>query len=545
MEPIMKIEDELDTLIRARYSLLWIESHEEGRVQYMLRNIALDQHKTLYLWTLTKGLMEIEFNPEDQDMDVVKITQDTEDPIKALVKVEQMKKSQGSNGNIVVLKDFHNVLFRDVNSGATDPLVNRKLRDLGFSLKASVTTVVIVSPTAIIPSELQKYINVVSMPLPGKDELNLVLENILTSSEETAPDKVKKEIKRLRKELNNGFRDKILEAAKGLTLEEAENVLSKSLVAKNTLDINIIIAEKKQIVKKSGILEFFESLADMQDIGGLDNLKEWLLERKQSFTKEARDFGIKKPKGVFLTGLPGTGKSLSAKATAKLFEMPLLRFDVSKIFSSLVGSSEQNMTLALKTASAVSPAILWIDEVEKALAGVQSSGQLDSGVTARIFGQLLTWMQEHNNDEEPIFMVVTCNDPQGMKPEFIRRFDETFFVDLPTPKEREEILKIHLTKIKRDPEKFNLCSAAIDTDGYSGSEIENVVQDALHIAFKEKEEINDDHLHRAAKNRKPLSEKRQLEIENLRKWGSENGNPASKQSANQAQSKRQLDYKDA
>lgn len=505
----MNVIEELDTLIRARYAIIWIESPEETRVIGLCKNIAKNQDKKLYTWSLTQGLIGIDLSQQNAEMG--KPIEGTQDPIAAMSKIPELDEKA-----IIILKDFHRVI--------EDNMVCRGMRDLSESLKASKKTLIVISPVTQIPIELQKSITVISMPLPNTEDLEIVLNNTINRAEDNAPEKVKEKIKKAKKEMKNGLKDQVLNAAKGLTLDEAENVFSKSLIAKSTIEITTIIGEKEQIIKKSGILEFFGDVRNLLDIGGYENVKMWIQKRKKAFTSKAKDFGLRTPRGIFFTGAPGTGKSLLSKAIAGYFEMPLLRFDVSKIFSGIVGSSEQNMNQALKMAEAVAPCILWIDEVEKAMAGVGSSGQLDSGVTARVFGTLLTWMQEH---KEPVFVVVTSNNPLTLPPEFMRRFDEVFFIDLPTEKERADIFKIHLSKLKRDPANFDISKAAICSEGYSGAEIENSLMSAMYDAYDSDTELDDSYIYAAIKRFKPLSEKRKDEIEKMREWGLKNAINAS------------------
>jgi SpoVK/Ycf46/Vps4 family AAA+-type ATPase len=264
----------------------------------------------------------------------------------------------------------------------------------------------------------------------------------------------------------------------------------------------------------------------MEDIGGLENLKSWLMRRKKAFSREAREFGLRPPKGILMVGAPGTGKSLTAKATAKLFGMPLLKLDMSKVFGSLVGESEKNMAEALKIAESIAPCILFVDEIEKAFAGISSSGETDSGVTARVIGQLLTWMQER---QKPVFVVATCNDPFKLPPEMTRagRFDDIFHVDLPSRSEREEIFRIHLNKIGRDPGNFDISEFARLTEGYSGAEIEQIITEALYRAFDEGLELDNQHIIEEIQGYMPLSKKRKDEIERIRKWAEIYCKPAS------------------
>ena len=519
------ITETLDTLIRARYSLIYIESSEETRAIKICRAVAVSQGKALFTWSLTQGIIEVDMSQNNND--IGKVLPDTQEPVTALMKINELGKAA-----IVVLKDFHRVI--------DDSMVCRATRDLAAKLRESSTTVIMVSPVMKIPIELQKSITVVDLPLPNIEEIAEVLENILDTTQENAPKSVKKQLIESRKELKNGLREQALNTAKGLTLEEADNVFAKSLIQDKAIVVKTIGAEKEQIIKKTGILEYFNTTINIDDIGGLENLKTWIKKRKKAFSLKAKEFKLRTPRGVFLTGIPGGGKSLAAKAISGYFEMPLLRLDVSKIFSGVVGSSEQNVTQALKTASAVAPCVLWIDEVEKALAGAGSSGNLDSGVTARVFGQLLTWMQEHI---DPVFLVVTCNNPLTLPPEFMRRFDEIFFVDLPTLEEREEIFKIHLMKVGRDPAAFKIEYAANNSEGYSGSEIEKAIMSAMYDAFDNGQEVDDTHIHSAIKKLIPLSTQREEEINKMRDWGLKNAiNASKKEQAKDPGTKRVLEF---
>lgn len=504
------IENQLSILINARYPILWVESYEEQRAIHILHGIATQPEtlKPLWIWSSTSGICDVEGK---------QVAENSEDPLNALQRIHEAKQPV-----LAVLKDLHRYIEND--------MVCRKLRDLHENLKATQKTVVILAPVIRIPTELQKSITVVSLPLPNREDLSHVLESVLNGLEDMAMkgnEKAKNTLQKIQEQLSeNGTRETLLSAGLGLTLDEFEDVLTKSIVETHNLDTSVIVAEKEQIIRKSGILEFYTSLAEMQDVGGLQVLKDWITKRRQAFSKKAQEFGLKIPKGVFLAGAPGTGKSLTAKVLAKYMQMPLLRLDVSRIFASHVGESEQNVSNALKMADAVSPAILWVDEVEKAFAGVQSSGSLDSGVTARVFGTFLTWMQEH---QTPVFVVSTCNNPTAIPPEFMRagRFDEVFYVDLPSEDERREIFEIHLKKVHRNPADFDIASFASASDGFSGAEIEAVIQDALHKAFFAGRELTSEDINEAVDKSVPLSKKRKPEMDALRKWGDTNAVNAS------------------
>jgi SpoVK/Ycf46/Vps4 family AAA+-type ATPase len=313
---------------------------------------------------------------------------------------------------------------------------------------------------------------------------------------------------------------------------EAENVFAKSLVEKHAFDVDVILSEKEQIIRKSGILEYYPFSEHIGDVGGLDLLKDWMEKRTVAFTEKARAFGLPSPRGVLLLGVQGCGKSLSAKAIGSLWRLPLLRLDVGRIFAGIVGSSEENMRKAIRVAESVAPCILWLDELEKGFSGTQSSGMSDGGTTSRVFGTFLTWMQDK---QAPAFVVATSNDVTALPPELLRkgRFDEIFFIDLPAKEERKQIFTIHLRKRKRNPEDFDLDRLAEATPGFSGAEIEAVVVDALYDAFDslreggDEHEIDTDTIIAAAHNTVPLSMTMRERIEDLREWAATRARAAS------------------
>lgn len=496
---------ELDTLIRARYPIINLKTFEESRAEQMIAKVVRDQGQEqpidLLVWSFTQGLKCV--------IGDTQITSTT-DPIEVLTTIETYK-----NPAVFILRDYHKFIRE---TSEVSIVTIRKLRDIYDELKESSKTVILLSPTLTIPLELQKSITPLDLPLPDKSELEQVLDELLPSVKVAASEKV---IANIDEALHNGNKDAVISAGLGLTADEFEAALKRTLIDTETLDIPTIIKEKEQIIKKSGILEYYSDMTNMAEVGGHEALKTWLKKVKQAYTPKAAKFGLQQPKGVMLTGFPGTGKSLFAKAAASILQQPLLRLDAAKLFGSHVGESEQNMSYALDLAAAVSPSILWIDEAEKVFAGSAGSGELDSGVTKRVVGKFLTWMQEH---KEPVFVLCTCNDPLVLPPEFMRagRLDEVFFVDLPHPKERTEIFAIHIQKAGRGYEGFDLEKLAAMTDGYSGAEIEAIVQTAMKDAFFDETDLTQDYLEQAAKKRIPLSKKREKDMTNMRIWGKEN-----------------------
>ena len=489
-----QVDAELETLIRARYPIVYIVSWEERRVEDSLRAIARERGKKLHTWTITQGFSSANSQRENA----------TRDPLAALDYV-----LRSPDQAIFLLKDFHSFI--------TDFNVTRRLRDLTPALKNSFKNLMILSPILKLPAELEKEITVLDYALPSYEDLGKLLDDIIRSVHDTPGVDVN---------LTPTHREQVLKAAQGLTAMEAENVFAKSLVEKRAFDVDVVLSEKEQIIRKSGILEYYPTSEAFSDVGGLDLLKDWMDKRTTSFTDRARAFGLPEPKGVLLIGVQGCGKSLSAKAVGSLWRLPLLRLDIGKVFAGLVGASEENMRKAIRVAESVAPCILWLDELEKGLSGMQSSGSTDGGTTARVFSTFLTWLQEKT---VPVFVVSTANQVEALPPELLRkgRFDEIFFIDLPARAERADIFGIHLRKRKRDPSLFDLDALAGATPGFSGAEIEQVVVEALYDAFDQGRDITTDDVLRAIRATVPLSMTMREKIAHLREWAQTRARQAS------------------
>ncbi len=489
--------EQLNILTRAKYPLLYIISWEERRVEDILRQVALERRKQLYAWTITDGIVHIDAPPH------AGIDAATRNPLTALEHIEQSQEAA-----IFVLKDFH-PFFDDRQNCSEYAVIVRKMRDVLNRLKESRKTLVILSPVLQFPPELEKDITVLDYSLPALDELAQSLDRVVRSA---------REISGIKLSLENGRREAVLNAARGLTCTEAENVFAKSLVMTHQLDVDVIISEKEQLIRRARALEYFQSVADFSNVGGMTLLKEWLRKRGQAFSERARKFGLPEPKGLLLLGVQGAGKSLLAKAVASQWHLPLLRLDLGRVFSELVGSSEHNIRGALRMAESVAPCVLWIDELEKGLGGVASSHQSDAGTTARIFGNILTWMQEKTS---PVFVIATANDVTLLPPELLRkgRFDEIFFIDLPQAQERREIFAIHLAQRGRNPLDFDLNSLALLAEGFSGAEIEQVIISGLYDAFEQNRELATGDLISNIQTTVPLSKTMDREIARLRQWG--------------------------
>jgi hypothetical protein len=492
----MKLKKEIETLIRARYPILYVVSSEEMRVQNMVVEIAQARQKKVFEWSYTTGLVPAGTSIQSQK----NRNAATKDPLTALDQViEQVEPA------IFIFKDFHPFLTR--NNFA----IIRKLKEIAIHLKNSFKTIILVSPTMEIPTELEKEITLLNFPLPTRDDLAVLLDKILEDV---------KQFRQVKIDLDDAGRERLLQAALGLTLGEAENVFAKIIVKDERLsgdDVNEVFAEKQQIIRKSGLLDYFATDETFSNVGGLNILKEWLDKRAVAFSAQAREFGLPAPKGILMLGVQGCGKSLSAKAVSSLWQLPLLRFDMGRMFNSLVGSSEENVRRAIAVAESVAPAILWVDEIDKAFAGSQGSGATDGGTTARVFGTFLTWLSDKT---APVFVVATANDISQLPPELMRkgRLDEIFFVDLPSEEEREAIFKIHLAKRKRDPQNFDLKSLAACSKEYSGAEIEEAIISALYDAFSAGQELTTEHVLFAVRETVPLSKTMDEQINRLRSW---------------------------
>ena len=492
----MTFPQELETLIRARYPLLYIITSEEMRVQNIVVEVAQKRQKKVFEWSFSTGIVPAGTSIQSQKHRNAA----TKDPLMALDQViEQVEPA------IFIFKDFHPFLTK--NNFA----IIRKLKEIALHLKNSFKTVLLISPVMEIPTELDKEVTVLNFPLPAKPALSLLLDKIAADV---------KPFKQVKIDLDETGRERLLQAALGLTLSEAENVFAKIIVKDERLsgeDVNEVFAEKQQIIRKSGLLEYYATNESFAQVGGLGVLKEWLQKRAVAFTEEARAFGLPAPKGVLLLGVQGCGKSLCAKAVSGLWQLPLLRFDMGRMFGSLVGSSEENVRRAIAVAESVAPAILWVDEIDKAFAGSQGSGATDGGTTARVFGTFLTWLSEKT---AAVFVVATANDISQLPPELLRkgRLDEIFFVDLPQETERQEILQIHLRKRGRDPNHYDLQALTESSRDFSGAEIEEAINSALYDAFYSQQELANEHVLVALGQTVPLAKTMHEQISRLRNW---------------------------
>jgi AAA+ superfamily predicted ATPase len=477
----MEFEEHLDVFLRARFTLIVVVTAEEERAIDAVKAVCGKSERPCLAWDVADGFQVLLGSGSPPV---------ARDPLTALEQIEK-----ADDRALFVLKDFHECW--------TNPQIKRKLRSLAQRLKFSKKTLLVTTPFLEIPKELRNEAVQVEFPPPGAPELEAVFKHLAQTPGVTV-------------KLTPLGREKLVQAALGLTVSQAQRVFAKAIVRNGVIDdtdIELVTEEKKQIIRESGALEFYAITETVNDVGGLGALKEWLRLRDRAFSHEARAYGLPAPKGIALLGIPGTGKSLTAKVIGGLWRLPLLRLDVGALFGSLVGEAEERTRRALRLAETVAPCVLWIDELEKALA----HGTGDSGTSMRVFGTLLTWMQEKT---APCFVVGTANDIASLPPEVLRkgRFDEIFFLDLPTPQERVEIFTVHVRKRNRLPQDFDIRRLAELAQGYVGAEIEQAIIDAMYVGFNENREFTTGDIAEALRRQVPLSISQRETIESLRAW---------------------------
>ena len=484
------MKEKIANYIRAGYPGIYIVSSEEVRVEAELKTIAETLKHRLYAWSVSEGLTDTADGT----------VQDAPEPITVLSLIPEL-----SENVLVLLRDFH--LFLD----NPDPFLTRALKDVLRHGKSNGKNVIMLGCRKLLPSELEREFVIVDFSLPGKEALGIVLDNIAVSAGQPQP--------------KADHRELLLGSATGLTSIEAENAFALSIVESNGLSPVIVAREKAQELKRGGLLEVYQSDESLEDIGGLDSLKSWLMQRRDTLSQEAHDYGLPSPKGLLIVGIPGTGKSLTAKATASVFQRPLIKLDAGRLFAGLVGQSESNLRSVIATVEAIAPVVLWIDEIEKGFSGSKSSGSTDGGTASRVFGTFLSWMQERI---APVFIVATVNDVTQLPPEMLRkgRFDELFFIDLPNREEREAIWRIQITKYGREPANYDTLRLAKSTEGFTGSEIEQGFIDSLYDAFERREEPSDLTIMMALNEVVPLSKLMSEQINALRRWSKGRARPA-------------------
>jgi hypothetical protein len=492
MQPERRMNDSerFEQLIQSGPCCISIVTHEERDALEVVRRAAAKLKRDMWVWSVADGV-------HDGMIDGAPCVVSTDTPAAGLTNLSQTKP-----GSLCVTLD----LAEHLKGGKA----LRILRDLIDSLHEIGITMVMIDSNGSLPEVIKTYARSFELSLPDEKELQKIIRATLQRLHRKKPIEVG--ITR------RGF-DAIVRNLRGLTRRQAVRIISDAVGADQRFsddDINIVIANKRRMIQQGGLLEYIQTPLDLSEIGGMSRLKKWLTDRRDVFSPEAKAFGIVPPKGVLMLGVQGAGKSLCAKAIATGWQQPLLRLDPSTLYASFIGESERNLREALRQTEMMAPVILWIDEIEKAFASA-ASHSADGGLSQRMFGTLLTWLQEH---EAPVFVVATANDIEALPPELLRkgRFDEIFFVDLPTREVRKEILAIHLQKRGRDPATFDLDALAKASEGFSGSEIEQAVIAALHTAYAEKKELDTMRIIAAAKGSPPLSATMAEKVTALREW---------------------------
>lgn len=482
MKPVPEMNPQITNYIRAGYAGLYFVSHEEARVEAELKAVSTSLNHPLFAWSITEGMIDTATGS----------VRDCHEPLEALNAVSDLPENA-----ILLLRDFH-AFFEEAS-----PVLVRQFKDQLRIARTCGKTLAVLGCRLHLPPELEREFAVIDFALPGPEQLVGAIEGIATSAKLELP--------------TADQREALVDAARGMTTIEAENALALSVVESGGLSPIIVAWEKAQVVKKNGLLEIIEPKESLDTIGGLDALKDWLRQRRQAFSRRAVEFGLPTPKGVLILGIPGTGKSLTSKATATAFGLPLLKLDAGRIFASLVGRSESNLRSVIQTAEAIAPAVLWIDELEKGFSGSKSSGSSDGGTSARVFGSFIQWMQEKT---APVFVVATANDVSQLPPEMLRkgRWDELWFVDLPGREEREAIWSIQIERYRRKADDFDLRQLAKSTEGLTGAEIEQVFVEALYRGFAREAEPTDLTIGEVLVDFVPLSKLMAEQIQGLRQW---------------------------
>ena len=482
----MKFNDELALFLKARYPIIYINTIEEDRVEYIIRkNIKTNLNRSIYSWDFVDGYTN---NPNNEGFA-------KRNPLQALELVERLNAETPA---LFILKDFNRFL--------TDLSISRKLRNISRILKLQPKTIIILGSDLTIPKELQDLLTVLQFQLPLEDEISQELNRLITS---------------LNIKIEPQLFENMTRACQGLSLERIRRVLSKIIATYKTIDDNsiaILLSEKKQIISQTEILEYTSVDEKITNLGGLDNLKDWLRKRKTAFGVQASNYGLPTPRGLLLVGIQGTGKSLTAKAIANEWQLPLLKLDVGKLFGGIVGESESRLRQMINVSETISPCILWIDEIDKAFSNTESKG--DSGTSNRVLGTFVSWLSEK---KKPVFVIATANNIDLLPLEIIRkgRFDEIFFLDLPKKEEREEIFKIHLREFRPNGwNSFDYNKLSDLSESFSGAEIKQSIIEGMYHAFYEKREFTTDDICLALNDLIPLAHLESNQMIKLQNWAS-------------------------
>jgi ATP-dependent 26S proteasome regulatory subunit len=514
--------ERLKILLNSSTPIVVIETAEEMCAVRLVRAACASLQLATFEWSIADGLVRSGGEPSIDTNKLLAIARtgvhdSPENGTRAIYNSQQPDQVLANLQNMTVeaafiLKDFHRHL--------DDPIVIRRLRDVGQKFSTNRRTVIITAPSISVPPELASLVEYLEMPLPDKARLRQIIDDMTLRLAKTHT---------LKRTLDSAGLDAMADSLRGLTEDEAERAISQAIVAHYGLvpdTIKDVLQAKKELLQRSKMLDFVECSETLSDVGGLENLKQWLAVRRGTWSDQARSYGLEPPKGMIILGVQGCGKSLCARAVAGEWGVPLVKFDTSVVFDKFIGETEKRIQKVFRVAEGLSPCVLWIDELEKIFAGSgPDAASVDAGVSSRILAALLSWMQDRR---EPVFVAATCNNVTVLPPELIRkgRFDELFFVDLPNQSERQRIFTIQLKRRKQDPAAFDLNQLATAAAGYSGAEIDAAVQSAMYEAFANKSPLSTALLMQALAKTVPLSTTRAEEIEQLRDWAKDRAVPA-------------------
>lgn len=505
---------EVDWQIRSNRPLIYICTHEEERVWDALTRICERKNKelwTLYGWDITGTI--VSNNP------TANLPQNGEaaDQLSVLSWFDGIKNElndDASDGySILVLKDFQKFFEKGEISDQMEKQVVRQLRNMCQEYKYKHKCVIVIGITLNLPPELQKLATIIDWPLPEKEHIAEQIDEMIGGI------KKRSDLSNFKTDYSDDEREEIIDSLQGLTRNEIELLNSYVVLTRDHLNPVFMASRKREIIRESGLLDWRDSNVNIESIGGMGEFKKWLKKRKNAFGHDAQEYGLPSSlKGVLALGIQGCGKSRLAEALADYYKLPLLRMDVGKLFSGTLGSTEENIRMAIKVAESVAPCILWCDELEKGFSGSGSSNYTDGGTASRVFATFLTWMQMKT---KPVILFATANDISSLPPELIRkgRFDEIFFVDLPLPEERLEIFDIHLKMRGRDVTLFDMNTLVKCSDGFTGAEIEAAIVDAMYVGFDDnKREITTEDIQMSLSETVPLSIQMKEQVDNLRIW---------------------------
>ncbi len=515
--------ERLKILINSSTPIVVMETVEEMRAVSMIREACSELNLAMFEWTIADGLVRSgsgvpvpappqlksgspRQNGGSPDANHTPIY-NTTDAVQALANMEAMTVE-----GVFVLKDFHRHMDNAV--------VVRRLRDVGQKFSANRRTVILTAPSIEIPSELTSLVEYLDLPLPDRDRLREIIEATFKRLSKTYT---------LALKLDGDGVDRMAANLRGLTEEEADRAVSQAVVTRYALcpeSITDVLQAKKELLRHSGMLEFIDGSDTMASIGGLENLKQWLAQRRGAWEDRAREFGLEAPRGMIVLGVQGCGKSLCARAVAGEWKLPLVKFDTAAVYDKYIGETEKRIQKVFQVAEGLAPCVLWIDELEKVFAGSgPDSASADAGVSSRLLAAFLSWMQDR---KAPVFVAATCNNVTVLPPELIRkgRFDELFFVDLPNLSERKQIFSIQLAKRNRQG-SVDVDRVAVAAQGFSGAEIDAAIQTAMYAAYSGNSDLTTETVLQALKGTVPLSVSRAEEIDELRQWAKHRAVPAS------------------